>query len=302
MVKVVLAGGSGAIGRRLAADLVDRGVEVVVLTRRPRDDVPGRQRTWDGASVGPWASELAGAVVCNLAGELVDRAPTRSNIRLLRTSRVQPTRALVRAAAGLDDPPPVWLQMSTLAIHGDAGEVVLDGSSPPADGPPQMAGVARPWEQAAIDAPAERTVWLRTGVALDRGTPALDRLAQLTRFGLGGRVGSGRQWISWVHMADLIRAITFTMEHAQLRGPIAVTSPQPVRNAELMAELRRTLRRPPAPPTPTPLVHLGARLLGSDPALALTGRRAHPRELLAAGFGFRFPTLGPALDDLFRRP
>ncbi len=297
-MKVVLAGGTGALGRRIAADLDSRGHEVVILTRSPGAEVPGRQVAWDGATVGPWAEELAGAALVNLAGALVDRRPTPANTALLARSRVVPTRALATAASRLATPPRVWLQMSTLAIYGDGGDAVLDESAPVADGPPQMAGVARAWEAAAEHAVAERQVVLRTAIVLDRGVPALDRLVRLVRWGLGGRLGSGRQWVSWLHVTDLLAVVRRCLDDPAMSGVIHVTSPQPVRNAELMATLRRVLRRPPAPPTPAPLVRLGSVLLRTDPALALLGRRCVPGRLRAAGFPFAFPDLLPALRDL----
>ncbi|GAA3185745.1 hypothetical protein GCM10020255_082240 [Rhodococcus baikonurensis] len=129
MAKVVIAGGTGALGRRISDDLADRGYDVVVLTRSPK---PGRHRQvqWDGVTVGDWAGELDGAAVINLAGELVDRRPTPANIALLTSSRVDPTRALVEASKLLANPVPVWIQASTLAIYGDAGETRLDEASP----------------------------------------------------------------------------------------------------------------------------------------------------------------------------
>src|SRR4051812_30532150 len=145
-MKIVIAGGSGSLGRRIADDASSRGDDVVILTRSPRSGGSHRQVAWDGVTAGSWASELEGAAVVNLAGALVDRRPTPANIELLKRSRVEPTTALVAAAAGLAEPPPVWLQASTLAIYGDAGEAVLDESAAAADGPPQMAGVARAWE------------------------------------------------------------------------------------------------------------------------------------------------------------
>jgi uncharacterized protein (TIGR01777 family) len=306
-VKIVLAGGTGALGRRIAADLAERGDEIVILTRRPRPDVPHRQVAWDGATVEDWAAELSGAAVINLAGELVDRRPTARNIELLRQSRVRPTCALVEAAAVLAEPPAVWLQASTLAIYGDAGEAELDETAEPADGPPQMAGVARAWETAASLTEAAtfhraivdtRQAILRTGIVLDRGTPALDRLAGLVRWGLGGRVGTGRQWISWVHIADFLAVVRHILTDASMRGVVHVTSPNPVPNAELMRALRAVLHRPAAPPTPALLARLGALVLRTDPALALTGRRCIPKRLLDAGFGFKHPELEPALRDL----
>ncbi|ROP26530.1 TIGR01777 family oxidoreductase [Pseudokineococcus lusitanus] len=302
-MKVVVAGGSGALGRRLCADLAARGDDVVVLARRPDPRAPHRQVAWDGETVGPWAAELRDAdAVVNLAGALVDRRPTPAAVELLTTSRVRPTRALAEAATLRDGPVPVWVQASTAAVHGDAGDTVLTESSPPADGPPQMAGVARAWEAAAADLPAVRTVVLRTSVVLDAGTPALDRLLLLTRWGLGGRVGSGRQWFSWLHVDDWLAVLRWALDAPTADGVVLATSPHPVRNAELMATLRAVVGRPPAPPTPAPLLRLGAALLRTDPALGLTGRRAVPARLLAEGFVFAHPHLRPALEDLLARP
>lgn len=300
-MRVVLAGGSGTLGRRLCPVLAERGYEPVVLTRSPRTQAPYRQVQWDGRSVGDWRRELSGAAVINLAGELVDRRPTAAAIDLLTRSRVEPTRALVEAAATVDQPPPVWLQLSTLAIYGDAGEVRLDDSAAPADGPQQMAGVARAWEAAAAGVRADRQVILRTGIVLDRDVPAFDRLVGITRWGLGGRIASGRQWVSWLHIADFLAIALRVLDDDALDGIVHATAPEPVRNAELMAELRRVLHRPLAPPTPASLVRLGAVLLRTDPALALTGRRCVPARLLAAGFRFQHPQLRGALADLMRQ-
>ncbi|MFI6596711.1 epimerase [Nonomuraea sp. NPDC050536] len=294
-MKVVLAGGSGALGRRIAADLAGRGDDIVVLTRTIRPGSPWRQVAWDGVTAGAWAGELDGAVLVNLAGELVDRPPTAANIALLTRSRVEPTRALALAAEG--HPPAVWLQMSTLAVYGDGGEAVIAEGHPVAEGPPQMAGVARPWEAAAEGATCGRQVVLRTAVVFDPGTPALDRLSGLVRWGLGGRIASGRQWVSWLHIADLLAIVRRAVDDPGLSGVVHATSPNPVRNAELMATLRGIMRRPAALPTPAPLARLGALVLRTDAELALTGRRCVPRRLLDSGFAFRFPELGPALRD-----
>ncbi|MFY0408670.1 TIGR01777 family oxidoreductase [Solicola sp. PLA-1-18] len=303
-MKVVVAGGSGSLGRRLSGALAARGHEVVVLSRREQRS-PYRTVLWDGATPGPWVSELAGSAVVNLAGELVDRRPTAANVALLRESRVAPTRALADAAATLDRPVPVWLQASTLAIYGDAHETVLTEQSPPADGPPQMAGVARAWEAAADGVDAERVVVLRTSIVLDRDTPALDRLTGVVRWGLGGRIASGRQWFSWIHVDDWLSIAVQALEGdgaaGSLSGVLHATSLHPVRNAELMRILRRVLRRPAAPPTPAWAVRAGGIVLRTDPALALTGRRAVPARLQEAGFTFEHPDLEVALQDLLRR-
>ncbi|GLW31970.1 TIGR01777 family oxidoreductase [Actinoplanes regularis] len=297
-MKVVIAGGSGALGQRIARDLIDRGDDVVVLSRSATRVRWGRQVSWDGRTVGPWASELSGAALINLCGELVFRRPTPANIALLTRSRTEPTLTLARACASLDRPVPVLLQMSTLAIYGDAGEEALDESAPSAEGPPQMAGVARAWEEAAAELTAARRVTLRTSIVFDRGAPAFDRLTDFVRWGLGGRMGSGRQWISWLHIDDLCAIVRHCLDDARLSGIVHAASPSPVRNSELMATLRRATGHAVGLPTPAPLVRLGSVFLRADPLLVLTGRRCVPKRLRESGFEFTYPELGPAVADL----
>lgn len=286
-LKIVIAGGAGTLGRVLAKHLQAQGSEVVVLSRRNTQIDGARVLVWDGLTVSEsWASELAGSVLINLSGELVDRVPTDSNIQVLENSRVEPTKTLVEAARKFGEPK-LWLQMSTLAIYGDAGDRVLTERSSEASEPRQMAGVARVWEAAAKDAPASRKVIMRTAVVLQPGTPALNRLVRITKLFLGGTVASGRQWVSWVDYRDFIRALDFIIEHENISGIVHVTSPNPVTNKGLMQALRRAYRRPWSPPTPAFLIKLGATLLfRTDPMLALTGRRAIPQKLTENGFKF----------------
>jgi uncharacterized protein (TIGR01777 family) len=286
-LKIVIAGGAGTLGRVLAKHLQAQGSKVVVLSRRDTQVDGARVLVWDGLSVSQtWARELAGSVLINLSGELVDRVPTDSNIQVLENSRVEPTKTLVEAARKFGEPK-LWLQMSTLAIYGDAGDRVLTESSSEASGPRQMAGVARAWEAAAKDAPASRKVIMRTAVVLQPGTPALNRLVRITKLFLGGTVASGRQWVSWVDYRDFIRALDFIIEHENISGIVHVTSPNPVTNKGLMQALRKAYRRPWSPPTPAFLIKLGATLLfRTDAMLALTGRRAIPQKLTENGFKF----------------
>jgi NAD dependent epimerase/dehydratase family enzyme len=202
-VKVVIAGGSGSLGRRISADLSARGHQVVVLARRPDASSAVRQVLWDGRTVGDWAAELEGpdTAVINLAGKLVDCRPTPANIAELQRSRVGPTSALVQASQNLEHPVRHWIQASTTAIWSDAGETRCDESTPLPVGLPQMTGVAQPWEAAFAGANTEHGVILRTSIVLDRDSPVLRRLVGLTKVGLGGRIGDGRQWVSWIHLA-----------------------------------------------------------------------------------------------------
>ena len=173
----------------------------------------------------------------------------------------------------------------------------LDESSPPADGPPQMAGVARAWEAAASDARTECVITLRSGIVLDNDTPALDRLLSRARWGLGGRVGSGTQWVSWItsRTGSPSFASPFSPYARSCPGSFTQRARHLYRNVNLMAALRRSVHRPAAPPTPKVLVGLGAVMLRTDPALALTGRPVVPDRLLNAGFDFRHPDIDEAL-------
>lgn len=304
-MRIVIAGGSGFLGRHLARRSTEAGHDVVVLTRRVDGALPFRQQLWDGRTVGPWAGTLTGpdgVAVVNLAGKLVDCRPTPDNIAALQRSRVDATRALVLASQQLDRPVDRWLQSSTTAIWSDAGEARLDESSPlPDPGLPQMTGVARAWEDAVDGAnTAARTV-LRTSIVLANGCPAWDRLALLARWGAGGTVGPGTQWFSWIHLDDWLRiadaALGLDDDTTLPDGVVVAASPAPVRNRELMALLRQAFHRP-GVPTPAALVRLGAVLLRTDPALALTGRHATSAVLRRAGFRFEHPDLATTVQQL----
>ncbi|MGX9294359.1 DUF1731 domain-containing protein [Tsukamurella paurometabola] len=300
---VVIAGGAGALGRRVAADLVRRGHDVTILTRSIRADVPYPQVTWDGRTVGAWEAVLdaPNTAVINLAGKLVDCRPTAANIAELTASRVDATRALVAAARGKGVRR--WVQASTTAIWSDAGERWCTEDTPlPEPGLPQMTGVARPWEESVADAETEHLTVLRTSIVLDTDSPAMAKMTGVTKAFLGGRLGDGRQWFSWIHRDDwlaVVRAGLGIEPGVDLpAGVVVAAAPNPARNADVMRTLRRHLRRPPAPPTPAPVLALGAIGMRSDPALGLTGRHATSTVLPAAGFAFRYPDLDGALADL----
>jgi uncharacterized protein (TIGR01777 family) len=239
----------------------------------------------------------------NLAGKLVDCRPTDENIRELRESRVRATEALVEASRRLPRPVDRWLQGSTTGLFDDTGELRITEQTPdPADGLPQMTGVVLPWEKAAEGANAARRVTIRTSIALDAHTPALDRLLLPARLGFGGPIAGGEQWFSWIHIDDWVRiaraALGLEPGIVIPDGPVIAAAPNPVRNAELMRELRRIAHMPIGLPTPAFLMRIAAFALRTDPMLALTGRHTVSTVLAEAGFEFRFPTLPEALDDL----
>ena len=313
MTKVLIAGGSGALGSAIGAHFSKQGHRVIVLTRAFKSDSPFEQVLWDGQTLTEeWGKELAGSILINLAGELVDKIPTPENVALLERSRVLPTRALA-AAAHKYGKPELWLQMSTLAIYGDAGDAELtEASGESAEQVmaretqlaklPQMIGVAKAWESALDSNCANRVVVMRTGIVLQPNTPALNRLVNVTKRFLGGTVGSGKQWVSWIHIDDFLAALDFLVTSQSLAGVVHLSSPGPVTNRALMAALREVLHRPWTPPTPPLFIKLGSRLLfRTDAQLALTGRRALPSKLTDAGFKFRFSDIREALANLISK-
>jgi uncharacterized protein (TIGR01777 family) len=298
--KVLIAGGSGSLGLAIADHLSDQGFEVFVLTRSYQPKMVCEQIFWDGKTPRAFVDDVfKGSILINLAGKLVDRVPTKENIELLTSSRVEPTRVLAEFSARFGKPK-LWLQMSTLAIYGDAGEQLLTEESPPADGPAQMAGVARAWEAEVNPNLADRLVIMRTAVVLQPNTPALNRLATITKMFMGGQVGNGRQWFSWIHYKDFLKAIDFLIQE-EVKGIVHLTSPEPVRNKDLMALLRKVLNKGFALPTPKIAITIGALLLfRTDPQLALTGRRAIPTKLEGHGFVFDHSELEESLTDLLK--
>lgn len=313
-LRVVIAGGHGFLGSRAAADLHCRGHQVTVLTRTERRDSPYRQLWWDGKTQGPWADALycadRGTAVLNLAGELVDVPPTPENIARLRSSRIESTRALVEASAGLPRPLAAFLQASTTAIFADAGEERLTESSPLPTGAkalPQMTGIARGWEETAANANADRLNILRTSLVFEQESPLVDRLSLLAQAGLGGPVAGGQQWVSWIHLADWLSIVRTCLGleggTALPGGVINLAAPHPVRNIEMMELLRARVAAGALKrfglPTPKPVLAAGAMLMRTDPALGSTGRHVTSQVLRDAGFTFSYPTFAGALRGIF---
>ena len=298
--RIVLPGGSGFLGRSLTARLTARGDRVTILTRGQPASGDGWDAVhWDGCSPGRWSEVLDGAdAVVHLSGKRVDCRPTRRNLDELISSRVDSVRAVGEAIRRCPAPPPVWVQMSSLAIFGEGGDDIIDERTPPSGrGPAQMVQVCLAWEKAFAEASAgvARKVLLRAGIGLGgSGDPATERLTWLVRRGLGGRAGSGRQWVSWIALEDLLRIMVKAIDDEKMSGLYHATSPGPVTNADMMATYRELLGRRLGLPAPAPVTFLGAILLGSDPALALTGRRCVPTRLREEGFDFSVPSFREA--------
>lgn len=299
---MVIAGGSGFLGQSLAGHLGRAGHDVVGLSRQAISSArTARQVQWDARTPGEWWRELDGAeALVNLTGRSVDCVKTPDHCDEILRSRVESTRALGRALERVSAAPRVWVQMSTAHIYGDPPDLVCDEDS--AFGYGLAPSVGRAWEQAFAEAApaAMRKVVLRTSFVLGRDGGALRRLAALARYGLGGRVGSGRQGISWIHELDMNRLFERAIFDGQMAGAYIGTAPNPVSNAVFMRELRRAVGAPFGLPSAGWMVRLAAPiLLRTDPELALYGRYCVSRRLREEGFEFRFPEIREALRDLW---
>lgn len=302
---VVIAGGSGFLGVSLALHLAAAGRSVVILSRNPPPlEGPWRHVRWDARTLGDWRSCLDNAAgLVNLVGRSVDCVKTPDHQDEILRSRVEATAVLGRAMRAVGSPPPVWVQMSTAHIYGDPPTAVCDEDAPTGIG--FAPSIGRAWESAFEDAilSDQRGVVLRTSFVIGRdrgaGGGALSRLRTVTRLGLGGRIGSGRQGMSWIHELDLNRLFERALTDPTMRGVYIATAPRPVSQIDFMRTLRRSMGVPVGLPAFAWMVRLGAPLLmKTDPELALYGRFVVSRRLAEEGFEFRFPDLGPALADL----
>jgi uncharacterized protein (TIGR01777 family) len=299
---IVIAGGSGFIGNALAKEFVAAGRPVVILTRKPRARSDGvAELRWDGENPGDWIKSLEGAAaVVNLTGRSINCRHTPEHLREIIASRVNSVKAIAAGISQLRTPPGVWVQASASGYYGDTGDRLCDETAP--NGDDTLARICRDWEQAleTTNAPALRRVILRIGFVLGKESGALPVLARLTKWFLGGSAGSGRQFISWIHLGDLLRMFALAVNNHALTGIYNAVGPEPVTNAAFMRELRHALHRPWSPPAPTLAVKLGAQLMGTEGSLALMSQRCSAKKILETGFRFQFSELAPALGDLCR--
>ena len=304
--RIILAGGSGFLGTALAERFASRGDDVVVLTRSPKPRTNGvREVSWDAKTVGEWASLVDGAdVVLNLTGKSVDCRYTENNRRAIIASRVDSTRAIGEAIARSAKPPRVWLNASSATLYKHAPDRPADESGP--TGATSEAHdefsieVIREWERALDEArtPNTRKVILRTTMVFGRNAGVFPVLRRLTSCGLGGKMGSGRQFVSWIHEEDFCRAIEWLIDRDDLSGPMNLAAPNPLPNAEMMQLMRTVCGAPFGVPATEWMLEIGAFFLRTETELILKSRRVVPSKLLASGFQFHFPTLEDALRDL----
>ena len=292
--RVAIIGVTGFIGRGLPALFADKGMKVTGISRTGKHAaVPGIDQ-WQGTDALDFSGHHA---VVNLAGEPIDQRWTDASRRLFRESRVGLTSTVVEAIGRLPENarPQVLVNGSAVGFYGDRGDEILTEKSTRGDG--YLADLCVQWEDAAKDAESLglRVVLLRTGVVLGKGGSAFEKIRKVFKLGLGGRIGSGRQWMPWVHVADVQAAIVQAVTSENLTGPVNVTAPVAERNADYTRKLAATMHRPAIFPVPA----FALRLVVGDFADALLrGQRPLPAALEADGFRFQFPDLESALRDL----
>lgn len=298
MKKVVIAGGSGFVGRAVVDVFAEAGYDVVVLSRSGKPGGGSRVVKWDGKGPGNWYDEVNGAdVVVNLCGESVLKPWTPANMASIRESRIGPTCLIGAAIAASSQPAKAWLNVSAVGWYGNTGVREISEASPAAND--FLARLCQDWEAEVdkADTPQTRKVKVRIGVAMGYDGDFFKQLSRLTKMFLGGPLGKGQQYVPWIHVQDVARMFLWAAE-GEANGPLNATSPHPVTNATLMAAFRSAYSRPPAPPVPEALVLQVCKFMKWDPNLLLGGTRAIPAIALARGFEFDFPDLESAMRDL----
>ena len=300
-MKVAITGATGFIGKRLIEEFGRQGIEFIVITRNPSR---AQQVFPQAAGFVEWnppegslsPSDLAGLDgVVNLAGASVAQRWTARAKDAIRNSRMDSTRLVVDAITGLDTPPPVLVSTSAIGFYGPRDSTRLSEDSP--TGSDYLAEVCRQWEAESQKAAASgiRVVNPRIGIVLGRGGGAMANMLTPFKLGVGGPIGDGSQWMSWVHIDDVAGLLAYSLTNDSLSGPVNVTAPEPATNRNFAKTLGRVLHRPAILPTPVFALRLG---FGEFADILATGQRVLPEKALAAGYRFRFPELQEALSEV----
>ncbi|WP_158826658.1 TIGR01777 family oxidoreductase [Mucilaginibacter lacusdianchii] len=299
--KIILAGGNGYLGQVLAAYYAPLASEVVILSRTPKAQ-HGNIVTlvWDGKNEGDWMNSLNGAdMLINLCGKNVNCRYTAKNRAEIIASRIEPTQLLGNVVNKLQQPPKLWINVTSATIYRHAEDFAQDEATGQI-GYGFSIDVCREWEKAFFEsqAPHTRKVALRMGIVLGRKDGVYPRLLNLVKCGLGGKQGDGKQYVSWVHEQDVATSTEWLLNHPEIDGVVNCTAPEAVTNAELMKILRQAYGVPFGIPTPTWLLNIGARLIGTETELILKSRWVVPKHLLDSGYQFLFSKVDYAIKDI----
>jgi len=297
MKTIIIAGGSGFLGQVLEGYFTSKAYKVNVLTRYPKRKNDIR---WNTKDLGPWTKSLESAdVLINLTGKSVDCRYTEKNKTLIHDSRIDATHVLGLAINLCENPPKLWMNSSTATIY--KGSLNKEMTEAHGDiGNDFSMNIAKSWETAfnAITTPKTRKIILRTSIVMGKKGGAFIPLKNLTKFGLGGKQGSGHQKVSWIHEIDFARSVAFLINNKNLKGVFNLCVPKPINNATLMASLRTTLGIPFGIPHNKTLLTLGSKLIGTETELVLKSRNVIPARLIDHGFKFKFTDINLSMRDL----
>lgn len=301
MKKIVIAGGSGFLGTCLANFYSSKGYEIGILSRRHTIDHDNiSYYKWDGKTPGRWTEALEGAdAIINLNGKSVDCRYTEKNKQLIYDTRIDATLAIGNAIITCEQPPKVWLNAASATIYRHS----LDKDMTEAHG--EMGSgfsvdVCKKWEAVfnGFNLPMTRKITLRTGIVLGRNGGPFRPLKNLAKMGVGGRLGSGKQYFSWLHESDFVHITDFLINNGTSCGIYNLTSPSVITNAQLMKVLREAVGMPFGIPLIGPILELGAWLIGTETELILKSRKVLPGRLLNEGYKFHFENINEAIQDL----
>lgn len=300
MKKLVIAAGTGFLGKVLIAYFKDKTDQIVILTRKPLADNGNiRYVYWDAKTLIGWETELNGAdALINLTGKSVNCRYTITNKNEILNSRVDSTTILGRATAQCTHPPKHWINASTATIYRHSEDKQMNENEGEIGSDFSM-NVAKMWERIffGINTPQTYKTALRTSIVLGNNGGAFPIMKKLAKAGLGGKQGNGRQYISWIHEHDFARAVAFILTE-KLTGPVNVTAPSPIKNADFMEGLRKALGTPIGIPQPEWLLKIGATVIGTETELVLKSRNVIPLRLQKSGFNFQYSIATEAINAL----
>lgn len=299
-MKILITGGTGFVGKQLSSRLIEEGYEVTILTRSLKREKGASSGIsyleGDPTKKGPWQESIRNHdVVINLAGASIFSKWTEEHKKAIRESRVNTTRNIVEGISTSPERPFALFSTSAVGYYGFCGDEELTEESPP--GNDFLARIAMEWEGEALKAKDKgaRVVITRFGIVLGEKGGVLGQMIPLFKKYLGGPIGSGKQWFSWIHIKDLAEAFVFLLSHPEISGPVNLCSPNPIRNKDLARALGKVLHRPSFMPAPGFMVKL---ILGEFGSVILEGQRVIPKKLLENGFVFRYPDIHQALQSI----
>jgi len=297
MFKIIIAGGTGFLGKALEKYFTAKGNEVFILTRNPKTD---NHLKWNAKSKGTWANHLNKAdVLINLTGKSVDCRYTEANKKAILNSRISSTQVLNDVVSTLEHPPKIWINAGSATIYNHS-YTHLNKESNGIFGNDFSMNVCKKWEAAFFEQPIPcvRKIVARTSIVMGTEGGAFPKMKQITQFGLGGKQGNGKQQVSWIHIEDFCRAIHYLIQKCDLEGVVNVTAPQPEKNENFMRLLRKKCKMPFGIPQPKWLLEIGAFFLRTETELLLKSRYVYPEKLISHGFEFLYTRFEKALDSL----